>query len=136
MISVKAIFHLLGKEKFQRILTDWFKLTDLKWPNEVNKTSRVSRFVEINNAARLRTNQSLLNILEQVNLVMSICEIFLIQIFIKCVVQYNLLPFDNLSIREVLRSWILAENDIVVTIERNYNKKEALITRSQQSSLV
>lgn len=34
---------------------------------------------------------------------------------------------ESVSVRDIIRSWILTENDIILTIDRSYNKKEALI---------
>ena len=44
------------------------------------------------------------------------------------IIQYNIIPLENVSIRNVLRSWIIANNDVIVTIDRDYNNKEALIS--------
>jgi hypothetical protein len=41
--------------------------------------------------------------------------------------QYNIIPYENGLIKSVLRSWILAQNDIILNFNRNYNTKEALL---------
>jgi hypothetical protein len=38
-----------------------------------------------------------------------------------------LFPFQDISIDQVLTGWTFADNDLVVKIERNYNRKEAKI---------
>ena len=40
-------------------------------------------------------------------------------------IQYNIIPLEYGSIKNVLRSWMVADNDIIVNFDRNYNKKEA-----------
>lgn len=42
-------------------------------------------------------------------------------------VQYDLMPFQEVTITDVLTSWTIVDNDIIVNIDRNYNKKEFTI---------
>lgn len=49
--------------------------------------------------------------------------------------QYDLIPFQDMNMNDILTSWMLGENDIIVTIERNYNKKEASVKISSLNKL-
>jgi hypothetical protein len=38
------------------------------------------------------------------------------------------IPYDNVPVKSVIRSWITAEKDIILNTNRNYNSKEATVS--------
>ena len=64
MIAVKAIYSLIGKEKFQKVVNDWFKLSPVVYKNA---SLQIEMYLQSLNMTRPST--SILSILEQVYLV-------------------------------------------------------------------
>ena len=103
---------MFGSEKFQSIINDWFRIiqmSELKFSRELTNTSSTQLDSYLKGLEIRNSNPSLLTILEQY------------------IIQYNIIPIDNVSIRHVVRSWIIANNDIIVNINRDYNNKKALV---------
>jgi hypothetical protein len=38
------------------------------------------------------------------------------------------IPYDNVPVKSVIRSWITAEKDIILNMNRNYNSKEGTVS--------
>lgn len=41
--------------------------------------------------------------------------------------QYNVIISQNITIKNLILSWIVGDNDVLLSISRNYNKRTALI---------
>lgn len=39
--------------------------------------------------------------------------------------QYNIISSTKIDFKNVIKSWILAPNNVVLSMNRNYNKKDA-----------
>ena len=85
-------------------------MSEMKFSRAIANVN-VSQLESYRNAMEIKqSNPSILTILEQY------------------VIQYNIVPLENVSIRNVLRSWIVAKNDIIVSIDRDYNNREARLS--------
>ncbi|CAF0715734.1 unnamed protein product [Brachionus calyciflorus] len=104
LISARALYLMFGKERFQAIIKEWFKMT-----NEFTNKNSIGTDYQDKAIELKRLGKSLLKIFEQF------------------FVQYNLISLENVTVKSILKSWILSENDIIFSVERNYNKKEALV---------
>ena len=104
---------MFGSEKFQSIINDWFRIiqmSELKFSRAITNTSTSQLNAYLKGIDIKNANPSILTILEQY------------------IIQYNIIPIENVSIRQVIRSWIIANNDIIVNVFRDYNNKGALIS--------
>lgn len=96
LLTARTVSYLLGQDKFQNFIVDWFKLLAKSDLNEISSTAR-------------RTQVSLLTLLEKYSH------------------NYNMISARTARLGQVLNSWILAPDDVVLTINRNYNKKSAVV---------
>ena len=110
---MRALYLMFGGDKFKSIISDWFRIvhmSEMKFSRAIANVN-VSQLESYRNAMEIKqSNPSILTILEQY------------------VIQYNIVPLENVSIRNVLRSWIVAKNDIIVSIDRDYNNREARLS--------
>lgn len=95
LLTARTVSHLLGQDKFQNFIADWFKLLAKA---DLNETSN-----------KAKRTVSLLALLEKYSH------------------NYNMIPSKMGRVGQVLNSWILAPDDVVLTINRNYNKKSAVV---------